>query len=96
VSAKWSKICTVAPQLFDDNLIELCKEAVREETGEPTSMYSGPLHDAVEMAAVIPTVMMFAMSEGGLSHTKEEYTPDDKIEAVVRAFMRLAEKVVNQ
>lgn len=96
VSAKWSKICTVAPQLFDDNLIELCKAAVKEETGEPTNMYSGPLHDAVEMAAEIPTVMMFAMSAGGLSHTKEEYTPDDKIETAVRAFLRLIEKVVNQ
>jgi len=95
VSAEWSKICTVAPQLFNDDLIELCKEAVKEETGEPTNMYSGPLHDAVEMAALVPTVMMFVMSDKGLSHTKEEFTPDEKLETSVRAFMRLVDKVVN-
>jgi len=96
VSVSWRKICTVAPQLFDDELIELCKEAVKEETGEPANMYSGPLHDAVEMAKQIPTVMMFVMSEGGLSHTKEEYTPDEKIEVGVQAFLRLLDKVVNE
>lgn len=94
VSVKWSKICTVAPQLFDESLIELCKAAVEEETGEPANMYSGPLHDAVEMAAVIPTVMMFVMSEGGLSHTKEERTPAAQVEAGVRAFLRLVDKAV--
>lgn len=96
VSVKWSKICTFPPQLFDDHLIKLCKEAVEEETGEPTTMYSGPLHDAVEVAKQVPTVMMFAMSEKGLSHTKEEYTPDEKIEAAVRAFLNLADKVINE
>ena len=96
VSVKWSKICTFPPQLFDEHLIELCKEAVREETGEPTNMYSGPLHDAVEVAKQVPTVMMFAMSEKGLSHTKEEYTPDKKVESAVRAFLNLADKVVSE
>lgn len=96
VSAKWQKICTVAPQLFDNHLIELCKEAVEEETGEQTNMYSGPLHDAVEMASHVPAVMMFVMSEGGLSHTKEEHTPAAKIEIAVQAFMRLVDKVVNE
>lgn len=95
VTAEWSKICTVAPQLFDDELIELCKEAVKEETGEATNMYSGPLHDAVEMATLVPTVMMFAMSDKGLSHTKEEFTSDEDLETSVRAFMRLVDKVVN-
>lgn len=96
VRAKWSKICTVAPQLFDEHLIELCKAAVKEETGEPVNMYSGPLHDAVEMAAQVPAVMMFVMSEGGLSHTKEEHTPAEKVEVGVRAFMRLVDKVINK
>ena len=59
-------------------------------------MYSGPLHDAVEVAKQVPTVMMFAMSEKGLSHTKEEYTPDEKIEVAVRAFLNLADKVINE
>lgn len=94
--ASWRKIYSVAPQLFDDQLVSICKEAVQEETGEPTNMYSGPLHDAVEMAKHIPTVMMFVMSENGLSHTKEEDTPESKLTIGIKAYLRLAYKVINQ
>ncbi|HLQ39359.1 MAG TPA: Zn-dependent hydrolase [Tetragenococcus sp.] len=96
VDVKWEKIYSVAPQLFDDHLIDLCKQAVKEETGVARTMYSGPLHDAVEMAKVVPTVMMFVMSENGLSHTKEENTPEPELKTGIRAFLRLIDKVVNQ
>ncbi len=93
--ASWRKIYAVPPQLFDDQLVEICKEAVQEETGEPTNMYSGPLHDAVEMAKHVPTVMMFVMSENGLSHTKEEDTPESELTVGIKAYLRLVEKVMH-
>lgn len=96
VKVDWQKIYSVEPQLFDDHLIDLCKEAVKEETGIPKTMYSGPLHDAVEMAKVVPTVMMFVMSENGLSHTKEENTPEPELKTGIRAFLRLIDKVINE
>ena len=37
---------------------------------------SGPLHDAAEMVPHMPVVMMFAYSSNGLSHCKEEDTPE--------------------
>lgn len=95
VEVEWKKIYSIQPVLFNDHLIELCKEAVKEETGEPTNMYSGPLHDAVEMAGLMPTVMMFVMSEKGISHAQEEDTPEDKLAVGIRAFLRLIDKVVN-
>jgi N-carbamoyl-L-amino-acid hydrolase len=94
VTAKWEKIWTIAPTIFDARLTELCKEAVAEETGEPTTIYSGPLHDAAEMAKIVPSIMMFAVSEKGLSHCIQENTPDEALETAVRAFLRLAGKVV--
>ncbi|MEK5230563.1 Zn-dependent hydrolase [Lysinibacillus sp. FSL K6-0232] len=94
VSVGWRKIYSVAPQLFEERFIRLCENAVEEETGEATKMYSGPLHDAVEMAKIVPTVMMFTMSEGGLSHTKEEHTPEPKLEVGIRAFLRLVHDVL--
>ncbi len=94
VAVKWEKIWTIAPTIFDAHLTELCKQAVAEETGEPTTIYSGPLHDAAEMAKLVPSIMMFVMSEKGLSHCKPENTPDDALETAVRAFLRLADKVV--
>lgn len=96
VSVGWRKIYSVAPQLFDEQLIQLCEKAVEKEIGEPTKMYSGPLHDAVEMAKLVPTVMMFTMSEGGLSHTKEEHTPEPKLQIGIRAFLRFVHDVMEQ
>jgi hydantoinase/carbamoylase family amidase len=94
VSVRWEKIYAIEPTLFDEELTKLCQQAVEEETGEATTMYSGPLHDAVEMAKLVPTIMMFAMSERGLSHCKEENTSDEALETSIRAFLRLADKVI--
>ena len=41
VKVEWSKIWTIAPTIFDKQLTEECKQAVKEETGEATTMYSG-------------------------------------------------------
>ena len=55
---------------------------------------SGPLHDAAEMARRIPTVMVFVKSLGGVSHTKEEDTPDADLELSVRALEALARRTL--
>ncbi|VBB07273.1 peptidase m20 [Lucifera butyrica] len=94
VTVSWEKIWRIEPTIFDPCLTRLCKEAVKEETGEDTAMYSGPLHDAAEMAKIVPSVMMFAMSSKGLSHCKQEDTPDADLETAASAFLRLAGKAV--
>jgi N-carbamoyl-L-amino-acid hydrolase len=56
---------------------------------------SGPGHDAIEMAwAGVPTAMMFVQSVRGLSHNREEDTRTEHLALAVRAFDRLAEKVI--
>ena len=94
VKVEWCKILSIAPTIFDRQLVEACKRAVKEETGEPTTIYSGPLHDSAELAKLVPTVMMFAMSQRGLSHCKEEDTPEPKLETAISAFLRLVHVVV--
>lgn len=96
VSVEWEEVMDKAPGVFDDELIELAKEAVEEETGTSYIMPSGPNHDAMEMSSLMPTVMLFVYSEKGISHAKEENTPDDKVEESVRAFLRLVDKIVNK
>jgi len=96
VTARWEKIWTIAPTIFDARLTKLCQEAVAEETGEPTTIYSGPLHDAAEMAKMVPSIMMFAVSEKGLSHCIQEDTPVGALETAVRAFLRLSDKMLGR
>jgi N-carbamoyl-L-amino-acid hydrolase len=96
VRATWRTIYQSSPQRFDAHLIDLCDEAIREVNGGVSHrMPSGPGHDAIEMAwAGVPTVMLFVQSLGGLSHNKEENTHVEHLELAVRAFDRLAYKVM--
>jgi N-carbamoyl-L-amino-acid hydrolase len=94
VVVAWRRIWKIEPRPFDLRLIELCDEAVRDVTGDAPRLPSGPLHDAAEMAPHMPVVMMFTSSSNGLSHCKEEDTPESHLEQSIEAFLRLVEKTV--
>ena len=79
----------------DARLVGLAGEAVREVTGDAPRLPSGPLHDAAEMVPHMPVVMMFAYSSNGLSHCKEEDTPEPYLEKTIEAFLELVEKTVS-
>ena len=94
VSVEWKRIWKIEPRPFNRNLIALCDQAVREVTGDAPHLPSGPLHDAAEMVPHMPVVMMFAYSSNGLSHCKEEDTPEPHLLKTIDAFLRLVDKVV--
>jgi len=95
VELRWQRIWSIEPIPFDERLIELADEAVREVSGSSHRLPSGPLHDAAEVArAGIPTVMLFVQSLRGLSHTKLEDTKDEHVELSVQALDRLATKAL--
>src|SRR5204862_6157291 len=50
VDVAWEKIWSIEPILFDEKLIELADEAVRDAAGTSHRLPSGPLHDAAEVA----------------------------------------------
>ncbi|HWI16454.1 MAG TPA: Zn-dependent hydrolase [Vicinamibacterales bacterium] len=94
VSVEWKPIWRIEPRPFDPTLIALCEEAVRETTGDAPRLPSGPLHDAAEMVPHMPAVMMFAYSSNGLSHCKEEDTPEAYLLKTIEAFLLLVKKAV--
>ena len=94
VTVEWRNLWRIEPRPFDPRLIELCAAAVSEVTGDAPRLPSGPLHDAAEMVPHMPVVMMFAYSSNGLSHCKEEDTPEPYLEKTIEAFLKLVEKVV--
>ena len=94
---EWERIWSIEPILFDDGLIELADEAIREVAGTSYRLPSGPLHDAAEVSrAGVPTVMLFVQSLRGLSHTKLEDTKPEHLELSVRALDRLASRTVER
>jgi N-carbamoyl-L-amino-acid hydrolase len=96
VTVEWESLFQMLPSPFDPNLIGLAELAVREITGDAPKLPSGPLHDASEMAQFLPTVMLFTSSTGGLSHCKEEDTPQEHLELAIRAFLLLAQKTIDE
>ena len=86
---EWERIWQIEPIPFDSRLIDLADDVVGEIAGTSHRLPSGPLHDAAEMARVLPTVMLFVKSLGGVSHTKEEDTPVEDLELSVRALHEL-------
>lgn len=95
VTVEWRTLWRIDPRPFDPRLIELCSDAVREVTGDAPRLPSGPLHDAAEMVPHMPVVMMFAYSSNGLSHCKEEDTPEPYLLQTIEAFLRLVDKVLH-
>jgi len=95
VRVEWRNVWRIEPRPFDRTLIELCEAAVREETGDAPRLPSGPLHDAAEMVPHMPVVMMFTYSSNGLSHCKEEDTPEPHLEKSIRAYLRLVQKTMD-
>jgi beta-ureidopropionase / N-carbamoyl-L-amino-acid hydrolase len=73
---------SIPPIPFDDRLIGFAKEALGRDTAIP----SGPLHDAAEMARLIPTVMVFSKSSPPVSHTPEEDTPEADLKVAIEVY----------
>jgi N-carbamoyl-L-amino-acid hydrolase len=97
IEVDWERIWNIEPILFDQDLIELADESIREVAGTSHRLPSGPLHDAAEVArAGIPTVMIFVQSLRGLSHTKLEDTKEEHLELSVRALDGLASKTIDR
>ena len=95
VDVSWERIWSIEPILFDERLIELADESIREIAGTSHRLPSGPLHDAAEVSrAGIPTVMVFVQSLRGLSHTKLEDTREEHLELSVQALDRLTTKAL--
>ena len=94
-TVEWERIWQIEPLPFDPELIDIADAVIAEVAGTSTRLPSGPLHDAAEMARVMPTVMLFVKSLRGLSHTKEEDTPVEDLELSVRALDQLTRRTLD-
>ena len=90
----WEPVFAIDPIPFDRDLIAVAEDVVTEVAGNCSSLPSGPLHDASEMARVLPAVMLFVRSLGGVSHTSAEDSRVEDVELGVRALYELTRRVL--
>lgn len=97
VKVQWSPLLHITPRPFDPRLMGFIRESIAEVVrGDVPEIPSGPLHDAAEMQAVVPTAMVFAMSSPGISHTKIEDTPLPALDKSIRVFQLTVERTLAQ
>jgi N-carbamoyl-L-amino-acid hydrolase len=65
-------ISRFAPTVFDASMIQSVRDAAGGLGMKPLDMVSGAGHDAVYLARVAPTAMIFVPCEGGISHNEIE------------------------
>jgi hydantoinase/carbamoylase family amidase len=94
-SVAFEHVFRIPPMPFHPTLLEFARDAVERQEGHRFELPSGALHDASEMAREIPTVMIFSSSIAGLSHTKEEDTPDDHLHMASAAFAEVCTRTID-
>jgi N-carbamoyl-L-amino-acid hydrolase len=90
VGVERRKIWAIEPRAFDPRLAAAAREACEIAGGSDFAMPSGALHDAGELAPLVPTAMIFCASRRGLSHCPEEDSSEEDLECAIRAFEILA------
>jgi N-carbamoyl-L-amino-acid hydrolase len=91
---EWEHIFRIPPMPFHPALLDAARRAVKAVEGHDVELPSGALHDASEVAREIPTVMIFSSSTNGLSHTKEEDTPEHHLVMAADAFHRTCREAI--
>ena len=76
---------------LDRSLVALADKSVSEGGLSPRHMTSGAGHDAMILAARVPSVMIFLRSPGGISHHPDEAVYAEDVAAALRAGVRFLE-----
>jgi N-carbamoyl-L-amino-acid hydrolase len=93
--ATYEEVWRIEPIPFDGELVRSATEVVREAGGRAEPLTSGALHDAAEVARVLPAAMLFCPSIGGLSHAAGEDTGERELAVGIEAFGALVGRVLS-
>lgn len=76
----------VAPVAFPDSLLDVLRECARHYCPDTPELVSGAFHDAIHMAHVCPTAMLFTPCRQGLSHHPDEHIEREDAEVAARVL----------
>jgi allantoate deiminase len=78
---------------MDERLAAYLTDAIESAGFPPKQLHSGAGHDAMVMAARMPTAMLFLRSPGGISHNPAEAVREEDVEAALEVSARLLERL---
>lgn len=77
--AQWDLWVRKPPVALNEKLIAVLEKSCRRLDYAFIRMPSGASHDASPLARVLPTAMIFVPSVGGISHSRDEFTPKEDL-----------------
>lgn len=82
------------PVALDESLMKVLEETSQDLGLAYKVMASGAGHDAQEMSHICPTAMVFVPSQGGLSHSPDEFTSEEDLEKGLRVLYEAVLKLL--
>jgi beta-ureidopropionase / N-carbamoyl-L-amino-acid hydrolase len=82
------EVSRVPAMRFDADCVALVDRSAREAGYDPLEIVSGAGHDAINLAKVAPSAMIFIPCEGGVSHNEIEHAEPDHVTAGANVLMR--------
>jgi allantoate deiminase len=79
---------------MDKGLISQLEDAVESIGIEPMRLASGAGHDAVAMACLCPSAMLFVRCKGGISHNPAESITAEDADTAARVLLQAVKRVV--
>lgn len=92
----YDMISNEAPVVLDEKVISALEEETKNLGFKYQRMNSGAGHDAMYMAGITPTGMIFVPSVNGISHNIEEFTEMDDIARGTELLYMATVKLANQ
>lgn len=97
VQVKWRNYWSVAPTRFDETCLATIRRAAGALGYTHADLYSGAGHDAMHIARIAPSAMIFIPCKDGLSHHEAESITPEQAEAganvLLYSIVELAEQL---
>lgn len=84
---------SMPPTPFDTEVVDIIEQATIQLDLPHTRMISGAGHDAMNIATVAPTGMIFIPCENGISHNEAESATPEDLGGRRKCFIALAYSV---
>jgi N-carbamoyl-L-amino-acid hydrolase len=78
----------VPPTVFDETCVDALERGAVQQGYSYKRMASGALHDASNIARVVPTAMIFVPCRNGISHNVQEYASAGDLAAGANVLLR--------
>lgn len=87
-TAAVSERFAIPPRMFDPACVDLMEKAARTLQLDYMRLSSGALHDAANIAALVPTAMIFVPCGDGISHNVKEYAAPEDLAAGTNVLLQ--------